>query len=393
MCDTVVVLGADRVFFAKNSDRDPNEGQYPEWIPARTHCAGTRLRCTWIEIPQVPETHAILISRPFWIWGAEMGANACGVVIGNEAVFTHEPYATTGLTGMDLVRLGLERGETARRACELILDLLAEHGQGGGCGYESRGLTYHNSFLIADRREAFVLETAGKKWAVEEVRGARSISNGLSIPEFAAIHADRLRTSIAGASTRRARTECAAANAGDTAAFFRLLRDHGTASGAPAYTWYNGGMRAPCMHAGGLLASAQTTASWVSELSEAGTRHWITATAAPCTSLFKPAAVDCPADIGPAPGPEADDSLWWRHERLHRAAARDPEWFAREIAPERDAIEAAWLAAPPEGSAPFRVHADRIGTWLARWPSGEARDSRPFWVRRAWRRHSRRARL
>jgi secernin len=115
------------------------------------------------------------------MWGAEMGANACGVVIGNEAVWTNQPYQSTGLLGMDLVRLGLERGETAFAALQVIISLLEQYGQGGNCA-EHFSFTYHNSFLIADHKEAWVLETAGKYWVAERVtQGTRSLSNNLSI--------------------------------------------------------------------------------------------------------------------------------------------------------------------------------------------------------------------
>ena len=132
------------------------------------------MRCTWIEIEQVPETNAVLLSRPFWMWGAEIGANEHGVVIGNEAVYTDEPYAASGLTGMDLLRLALERAATAAEGVEQIVTLLERHGQGGGCGHERRSATYHNSFIVADAKAAWVVETAGRRWAVEEVTGGRA---------------------------------------------------------------------------------------------------------------------------------------------------------------------------------------------------------------------------
>src|SRR6476646_5069247 len=193
MCDTMAIVGAGGVLFAKNSDRDPNEAQLLDWQPRRSYPAGARLRCTWIEIPQAEETFAVLLSRPYWMWGAEMGANEHGVTIGNEAVFTRERLSATGLTGMDLLRLALERAATAEAAVDVIVTLLREHGQGGACSLERKGFSYHNSFIVADPHRAFVLETAGRHHAVEEIRGARSISNGLTIPGFAERQSDRIK--------------------------------------------------------------------------------------------------------------------------------------------------------------------------------------------------------
>lgn len=63
------------------------------------------LQCTYIEVEQVWKTHAVILSRPSWLWGAEMGANEHGVCIGNEAVWTKEPVGEgEALLGMDLLR-------------------------------------------------------------------------------------------------------------------------------------------------------------------------------------------------------------------------------------------------------------------------------------------------
>jgi len=392
MCDTIAIVSADSVLFAKNSDRDPNEAQFLDWHPRKTHAAGAGLKCTWIEIPQVRETHAVLLSRPFWIWGAEMGTNEHGVTIGNQAVFTKERYAKTGLTGMDLVRLALERSAAAADAVQTVVALLEQFGQGGGCGLEHPGFTYHNSFLIADTRSAFVLETAGKAYAVEEVRGARSISNGLTIPGFAERHSDTIKTFASACKLRQSRTQQLAGRAESTSDLMRVLRDHGDGRNTPHYSWLNGGLGVPCVHAGGLVASSQTTGSWVAELRPGATRHWATATAAPCTSLFKPVAVDQPLELGPTPSERFDgDSLWWQHEPLHRAVMRDPGRLGAQYYSQRDELEAKWLADPPDSRDAFKQAARLEAQWTTDVMAHAAVDTRPRFVQRYWTKRDARA--
>lgn len=185
-CDTFVALPpatvGGRIIFGKNSDRPDDEVQEIIYFPAKNYEPGGKLECTYIEIEQVESTYAVILSRPSWLWGAEMGANEHGVCIGNEAVWGREEVSDEeALLGMDLLRLGLERANTAGKALNVIVDLLERYGQGGNCMEDRGSFTYHNSFLIADRKEAWILETAGKYWAAEKVEETRNISNNLSI--------------------------------------------------------------------------------------------------------------------------------------------------------------------------------------------------------------------
>ena len=384
MCDTIVTIDADGVLFAKNSDRDANESQALEWVSGSRFDSGSTVRCTWIEIPQIAQTFTTMLSRPWWMWGAEMGANEHGVVIGNEAVFTNEPDGEPALLGMDLLRLALERARDARGAADTIIELLERHGQGGPCSHARPGFTYDNSYLIADATGALVLETAGRHWAVEEVgHGVRGISNALSIPGFAEQYSNRLRTTIAGGRHRRARTEASALQASGPGAMMALLRDHGPHS-APHWRRLNGTLYAPCVHAGGTLASSQTTASLVADL-RGDTQLWATATSAPCTSLFKPVRVGRPVESGSVPGDAYDaESLWWRHERLHRSLlAAYPHQYPT-FSEQRDAIEAAWINDAPTSEVAFGEAAAFEASWLERLRTHEV-DWRPRWVQRAWR--------
>jgi hypothetical protein len=104
------VATGGNTLFAKNSDRPPAERQVYEWVPGQRYTGPQRV--THIEVaPHTAPTLGCLIARPAWMWGAEHGVNEAGVAAGNTTVYTTvDPRpATTGLTGMDLVRLALEQ--------------------------------------------------------------------------------------------------------------------------------------------------------------------------------------------------------------------------------------------------------------------------------------------
>ncbi len=380
MCDTFVAVRPHGVILAKNSGRDPNEAQILEWIPARDHAAVSELHCTWARIPQIARTHALAISRPYWMWGAEMGANEHGVAIGNEAVFARGELPPEGLLGMDLLRLALERATTAASASDLIRELLARHGQGGDAGYSRQGFCYHNSFLIADRTEAWLLESVGKESESRRVSaGVCAISNELQSPGLRR-HAKRLHGLLVRASRRQARAACLAASVQGAGDAIRVLADHGEGHSAPRFNLLNGALGAPCVHAGGLLASTQTTASWISALSESGDQHWATGTSSPCLSLFRPVDLQRPRQTGAPTGQRDSDSLWWRHEGLHRAAhlagwVPPPSFHA-----DRARVQAAILTSRDDGwtmAEDFLERWENVGKQLEM-------QTRQRWLNRHW---------
>ncbi len=372
-CDTIVATGRvtkDGVtLFGKNSDREPNEAQYIQRIPAAVHPSDSTVKLTYIEIPQVEHTHGVLLSRPFWLWGAEMGVNDKGVAIGNEAVFTKEPYGKEpGLIGMDVLRLALERSNSAEMAVTVITGLLQKYGQSGNCGYKHT-LYYHNSFIIADPKQAFVLETSGKHWAAKQITDVYSISNGLTIENdwdtasddlidfamdkgwckkrqqfsFNQCYSDFLYTHFSDCRKRRQRTlQALKAHKGkiDVGFMMSVLRDHGGAK--PGEFRPDKGLTGAtvCMHASaGPIRGSQTVASLVSYLHPDHPIHFITGTAAPCTSIFKPVWIDAMPDLGPPPGEFYDQaSRFWQHETLHRHMLRDMSLF-KVFAKERDELE------------------------------------------------------
>jgi len=147
-----------------------------ERTPGGSHAPDERVRATFIALPQARRTHAVLGGRLAGAWGYCHGVNEHGVAAGCTRLRTRLLLDAPGLTGPDLVRLALERGPTARQALEALTGLVARHGQGAfpGCGDEDG---HDAAFLIADGREAFLVEASGPGWVCQEVREVRAASN------------------------------------------------------------------------------------------------------------------------------------------------------------------------------------------------------------------------
>jgi hypothetical protein len=191
MCDLLCALPpatGGPTLFAKNSDRPPGELQLLEWLAPRVDREQTRATHLAID-PHPAPTLGVLGSRPSWGWGLEHGVNEVGVAVGNASIYTTlDPRPLPdALTGMDLVRLALERGSTAAEAVSVIEHLVRTVGQGGS-GHDGARRPYWSSFLVADPSAAFVVETSGPECAVEPVDRVRATSNRTTIPVFDATH-------------------------------------------------------------------------------------------------------------------------------------------------------------------------------------------------------------
>lgn len=356
-CDTAVVLApltrAGATLLAKNSDRPGLECQPLFHAPRRHYRESATVHCQYLEIPQSAETAAVIGSRPWWLWGFEHGVNEHGVAIGNEAVLTREELGPTGLLGMDLVRLGLERGRTAREATDIIGALIERYGQGGSGSHEF-DFRYSGGFVVADYHEAFVLESSGRQWIARQVEHHACISNRLTIesesdfgsadakqyarergwwngnapfsfaaaygpgenddPLFACARLERSRELVSRRGRRTLREMVA------------MMRDHYESGEVPL-------IRAPigtpksfsiCMH-----SLQSTTASMVAELPDPGSGAPVVMWAclgAPCTGVYMPLypGVPLPPALGVGGERPSRESLWWRMKEIQDRVAEAP---------------------------------------------------------------------
>lgn len=385
--DTIVVLAphtrAGATILAKNSDRSPYECQPLAQSPHRIHPEGATMHCQYLEISQVAETAAVIGSRPFWLWGFEHGLNEYGVAIGNEAVLTREMLPSTGLLGMDLVRLGLERSKTAREATEIIGALIERYGQGGSAQYDV-DFRYCGGFIIADHADAYVLESSGRQWVARRVEERACISNRFAIETgdlgstdaesyardrgwcddegessfsfaaaYASRHAGKVKDDPLNARGRLARScELVSRNGRRTIReMLAILRDHGARGEMPPAVGAAAGDHAArddsptlCMHG----SVSGTTASMVAEIPAPGAETipvlWASL-AAPCTSIAFPLFVagTIPPVLASGGEKPSADSPWWRFRKIQDLVAIAPERMAPIVWKHFRPLEAAML--------------------------------------------------
>jgi len=358
MCDSLVAAAADTAdgvaLFAKNSDRKAGECQPFLQFPETMHPPRSLARCTYVQIPQVAETYRVMGHSPWWVWGFEHGVNEYGLAIGNHSIFSNEPIEERpGLIGMDLVRLGLERGRDAREALEVIAALIETHGQ-GGAALAPDAAGYHNSFLLADPREAWLLETSNRRWAARRIR-LGSASNHFSLGSDWEIGSRDLeafarsegwwrgagRIDVAAAyrnrhvpkqisEGRKRRSEAlllAGRGRHDAESMQGILRDHleGGAAWHPGPTPAEERFFTLCAHSDPVH---WTTASMVAPLPEDRSTPWPVwiSFGTPCTGIFLPVYLDGVIPAALARGGEAptEDSAWWVMKSLQDAASADP---------------------------------------------------------------------
>ena len=346
--DLVVALGRATVdghtLFGHNCEQPARACPSLQLVRGRSFVFGEKVQTSSLELPQARQTSTVLGSRPHGTWGFEHGLNVYGVAVGRAPLRTRVAGMDPGLRGTDLVRLILERSQTARQAVDLLADLVSRHGQapepGAAAGADG------NAFLLADAAGAFVVEAAGRYWVSQDVCEVRAlgalgtvrqdwnrVAPGLSEHALAAgwWPADGSKLDFAGAVSPVPTEEDSPAAAAlrrwgratlllgeqnghiDTAFVRRLLSDHPAGDEdqpGPA------GEESLCRHPGAGRRDEATAASLVVSLGagEGRLRAAWCAFGPPCRSVYFPIFLegDLPAAFSRSAAEPSADSFWWR---------------------------------------------------------------------------------
>ncbi len=253
----------------------------------------------------------------------------------------------------------LERCQTARQAFELLTTLISKHGQGGTSGYATQAGT-DNVFLLADPRDAYVVEAAGSTWAALECQDVRAISDlGLIRQDWQRLspglgeqviaqgwwHDDGSKLDFsASLSVDQTGSDSALRRWGratllleqqrgkhDFASLRQILGDHYEGTRHEVDPLAPAGPTPLCRHAADRKRSA-TAGSLIAELASPGSRPalaWCTY-GPPCAGIYLPLflAGELPEFLTRSSTTPEGSTFWWRVQDLHGAARTDPQQWA-----------------------------------------------------------------
>lgn len=266
-----------------------------------------------------------------------------------------------------MLGLLLRHSATAREAIDVITDLLKKYGQKANANPLTYR-TYENSFLIVDKDECWILETAGREWAAKEVKGAQGISNCYSIEtdidmmsenaekiakekrwlapdeqfNFAKAYTGRLVGQPLGVQRyRRLGKLLAERDIHDFDSLARILRDHFDGEITSArFGETCGTFMSICMHMRD-FGESETSASLLARYDEKLGVIARYAPVQPCLSAYIPVYMSSglPEKMQTADKLFDEKSLWWQVKLLTLLVTVDEELFSEDIRKKLSAIE------------------------------------------------------
>jgi dipeptidase len=164
-----------RTLFGHNCNRPGEETLSLVQVPGKGFEPGESVETTFVRLPQLRRTHSVLAGQVRGQWGYQHGVNDHNVAIGQTSILTRLAPEGSGLTGSDLVRLGLERASSAMQAADLLGDLITRLGHGLAAQVSRGDPEVSPAFLIADPTEAYVLASCGSHWALQDISSLRAL--------------------------------------------------------------------------------------------------------------------------------------------------------------------------------------------------------------------------
>ncbi|GIW79424.1 MAG: hypothetical protein KatS3mg105_1231 [Gemmatales bacterium] len=135
-----------------------------------------KVQTQWLELFQPRRLIGVVGCQPRGRWGYDVAVNEYGVAACYTLVRHRMAGSFPGLCPTDLVRLATERSESAVKAVDVVTKLIEAHGV-----YDDGASSGNCALLVADQREAFLIETASRHWAARQIQDLYSSTDTCTI--------------------------------------------------------------------------------------------------------------------------------------------------------------------------------------------------------------------